>query len=91
MHTFDERRRHTRQTTWIEATAVGSDGLSRLSLHLVNRSQSGAMLELAELNALPEQFVLLFGHRAEPCELVWQQGNLAGVHFLEAGEASASA
>jgi hypothetical protein len=70
----------------IEATAVAADGLSRLPLCLVNQSRSGAMLELTGTSALPPQFVLLFEHRSEPCELVWQRGTLAGVHFLEAFE-----
>ena len=87
MSTQDDRRRHVRQPTRIEATAVATDGLARLQLHLVNRSRSGAMLELAEAKVLPEQFVLLFDHRVEPCELVWQQGTLAGVHFLDGLEA----
>jgi hypothetical protein len=87
MSTHEDRRRHARHATRIEATAVASDGLSRLPLHLVNRSRSGAMLEMAHANILPEQFVLLFDHRAEPCQLVWQHGTLAGVHFLDSLEA----
>jgi hypothetical protein len=41
------------------------------------------MLEMENASALPEQFVLLFEHRVEPCRLVWQHGTLAGVHFLD--------
>lgn len=87
MRSHDDRRRDVRHVARIEATAVAPDGLSRLPLHLVNRSRSGAMLELADANVLPEQFVLLFAHRSEPCRLVWQQGTLAGVCFLDSLEA----
>ncbi len=83
MMVYDDRRRHARQEIRIEATAVGADGLNRLPLCLVNQSRSGAMLEMENASALPEQFVLLFEHRVEPCRLVWQHGTLAGVHFLD--------
>jgi hypothetical protein len=86
MSLLNDRRRHARHEIRIEATAVAADGLSRLPLRLVNQSRSGAMLELEGANALPRQFVLLFEHRVEPCELVWQRGTLAGVHFVETVE-----
>ena len=41
------------------------------------------MVEFGARQTLPDQFVLLFKHKAEPCRVVWQQGELAGVQFVE--------
>ncbi|WP_162783538.1 hypothetical protein [Devosia naphthalenivorans] len=83
MSTHDERRRHAREAIRIEGTAVAGDGLIRLPVWVVNQSKSGAMVEVSQRTALPEQFVLLFRHTAEPCRLVWQQGALAGIQFMQ--------
>jgi hypothetical protein len=78
-----EQRIFPRQPISIEATAVSGDGLIRVPLKLVNLSRSGAMVELEDDTELAEELVLLFNHTAEPCRLVWQQGQLAGLQFID--------
>jgi hypothetical protein len=48
---------------------------------MVNRSETGATIVLETGVQLPKRFVLLFGHVSEPCRLVWQQGQQAGLSF----------
>jgi hypothetical protein len=79
----NERRQAKREDTDLPATAITGDGLIRIELRIVNLSRTGAMLELEEQVDLLNGFVLLFEHRAEPCQLVWQRGNIAGVQFVE--------
>jgi hypothetical protein len=53
-----------------------------------NISQTGAMLSLEDPSTLPPRFILdLSGNIAvrRVCELVWQNGLLAGVMFSELG------
>lgn len=83
MSIHHERRRHARELVRIQGTAVAGDGLVRLPLWVVNQSKSGVMVEFGARQTLPDQFVLLFKHKAEPCRVVWQQGELAGVQFVE--------
>ena len=78
-----EQRLHPREPIAIEGTAVAGDGLLRTPLRLVNLSRSGAMVELTNPAKLSSELVLLFKHRAEPCKVVWQQGQLAGLQFVD--------
>jgi hypothetical protein len=88
MSVTQEKRFYPRQPIRIEGTAVAGDGLLRIPVYLVNLSRSGAMVELPQDTRLPERLVLLFNHTAEPCQLVWQQGQLAGLAFLDLSPAS---
>jgi hypothetical protein len=81
-----ERRNGERGATDIAGTAVSDGGLVRVALRIVNLSRTGAMLELEERIALPQRFVLLFEHTAEPCYLVWQHGAVAGVQFIDTAD-----
>ncbi|HEY0031857.1 MAG TPA: PilZ domain-containing protein [Devosia sp.] len=83
MHMTREQRLHPREPIAIEGTAVAGNGLQRTQLRLVNLSRSGAMVETPGEAALPNELVLLFNHRSEPCRLIWQQGQLAGLQFMD--------
>ena len=78
-----EQRLHPREPIAIEGTAVAGNGLLRTPLRLVNLSRSGAMVELPDPAELAAELVLLFNHRAEPCKVIWQQGHLAGLQFVD--------
>lgn len=55
----------------------------RVPVSIVNLSKTGAMVKLPEGFNLPQSLVLQSNHRAEPCETVWYNGNLAGLKFLD--------
>jgi len=78
-----ERRRHVRNPARVQGTGVGEDGLSRHPVTILNVSEAGAMAELAADVPAEGHSVLLFGHRLEPCRLVWRDGRLAGFEFLQ--------
>ncbi len=81
-----DRRADGRGFVEISAMAVAGEGLVRIPLRIVNLSLTGAMLELEERVDLPQRFVLLFNHTAEPCRLIWQQGAVAGVQFIDTAD-----
>jgi hypothetical protein len=48
-----------------------------------NLSDTGAMIELADPLALPDEFTLIIKPELlkRSCELAWRRGNRIGVHF----------
>ncbi|MDE2378508.1 PilZ domain-containing protein [Bradyrhizobium sp.] len=69
---------------------MGSDGTWRRSCVLLDVSQTGAKIEVeGTLDVLQakEFFMLLSstGLAYRRCELVWIDGTMAGVHFVDAG------
>ena len=75
-----ERRRQNREIVRIAATAVSDSGMERMPLTITNLTRSGAMVEWNG-GQLPSQVYVLFGHSMEPCRVVWQQGQRAGLAF----------
>ncbi len=86
MEEWIEQRQHVRQHVHISGMAVGTDGLLRIPLFIVNLSRSGAMVETAADDTLPHEMSLLFDHNAEPSRKVWQEGRLAGFEFIDLPE-----
>jgi hypothetical protein len=86
MEDWIEQRQHVRQHVHISGMAVGTDGLLRIPLFIVNLSRSGAMIETVADDALPNKVSLLFGHSTEPSRKVWHEGRLAGFEFIDLPE-----
>ena len=75
-----ERRIAPRRDTYIEATI--SIGFSKLPCIVRNVSDSGAKLEVAKVNAVPDRFTLnVPGHHPQPCRVVWRALKEIGVAY----------
>jgi len=78
-----ERRQDARQFMHVAGTAVVDGDLLRIPVTVVNISRSGLMVELPAGTDIPAEATFLFGHRLEPCQLIWHEGDLAGFNFIE--------
>lgn len=75
-----DRRRHHREPVRIVATAVGDDGLTRQPVTITNINRWGARIRWSG-DELPHNFYVLFGNAIEPCQVVWQDDEEAGLMF----------
>jgi len=79
-----ERRKSDRVLTNIPATVVFDDGRARLCASMRNLSATGAKVRLSEPAGLSgEVYMLIPSHRLQPCRLVWQADDEAGLAFLD--------
>ncbi|WP_086469036.1 PilZ domain-containing protein [Devosia lucknowensis] len=77
-----ERRIAPRRDTYIEATI--SIGFSKMPCIIRNVSDSGAKLEVAKVNAVPDRFTLNApGHRPQLCRVVWRALKEVGVAYQD--------
>lgn len=78
-----EKRRHVRASSRIAATVVVNHGVTRLEATIVNVSQSGAKLEIADAAELSDTFYMLIPeHQLQPCRVVWRDAQFAGVCYV---------
>ena len=78
-----ERRGSPRHRTLQGAQIIFRDGLCSMSGHILNVSETGAMLRPLELALCPNKFVLR--PRFDPprlCEVIWRKGDVLGVRFV---------
>jgi len=79
-----ERRRSPRYRTLQGAQIIFSGGTCSISGHILNLSDTGALLRPMEIALCPNSFVLR--PRFDPpreCEVVWREGEVLGVRFVE--------
>ena len=79
-----ERRRSPRHRTLQGAQIIFRDGLCSMSGHILNVSETGAMLRPLEMTLCPNKFVLR--PRFDPardCEVVWRKDDVLGVRFVQ--------
>lgn len=76
-----DRRSHPRYPTRISATIVCDEGLSRIPALVVDQSESGVRVQLEEDRLINSQCYLLFDHRIEPFQVIWQARRTAGLAF----------
>ena len=78
-----EKRRAKRQSLYLPATiSVGADQGLACSVHDV--SETGARIETARPEAVPDRFTLLLtphGFPRRECRVVWRREGLLGVTF----------
>lgn len=78
-----ERREFVRQDVRIGASAMIANSESTLDCTIIDISETGAKLELAQIDIIPARFKLFVpdADRLYECEVVWRSGNNAGVMF----------
>ena len=76
-----ERRQSPRRRVQTDVVVVCDGGLTRLQALVVDQSETGVRLRLAEDKPIQSDCYLLFGRRMEPCRLVWQASRSAGLAF----------
>lgn len=65
-------------------------GFSTVSCIVRNVSDSGAKLEVARVNSIPDQFDLVVpGHRPQPCRVIWRALKEIGVQYQGAANGAA--
>jgi hypothetical protein len=83
---FIDRRGMPRHRAILGAQIIYRDGLCATDCIILNFSDRGALLRLSDfsdLSSCPQNFVLKPRFEApHTCELVWQLGQMVGVHFV---------
>ena len=78
-----ERRGSPRHRTLQRAQITFRDGMCSMSGHILNVSETGALLRPQDMAVCPDNFVLR--PRFDPphqCEVVWRKGEVLGVRFV---------
>ena len=78
---YVERRLHQRRAVNLRATVVWDDGLSRALGMVLDLSESGVRIRLDQDMPIGTQGYILFDHRMEPFQLMWQSQRSAGLHL----------
>ena len=76
-----DRRKSYRRTINAKATLVCNGGLKRLAAYILDISETGVRVRLADYARIAPECYILFEHRMEPCRLVWQSDRSAGLCF----------
>jgi hypothetical protein len=77
------RRGTPRHRAILGAQIVYQDDFCSMGCIILNFSDRGALLRLADFIACPQNFVLRPRFDApHPCEVAWQQGQMVGVHYV---------
>ena len=80
-----ELRKNIRRMVRQCARMVRPDGSALGRCLIVDISATGARLEVATHEALPDQFVLLLSYNGRlyrQCSVAWRSGNAVGVKFI---------
>lgn len=78
-----ERRGSPRHRTLQRAQLTFRGGMCSMSAHILNVSETGALLRPLDMALCPNDFVLR--PRFDPphqCEVVWRKGEVLGVRFV---------
>jgi hypothetical protein len=78
------RRRSVRRTIVYRAKIFASDGSWDRDCHVLDVSQTGAKLGVAQAAELPQDFILALsrqGHATRLCRVVWTTNSEIGVRF----------
>ncbi|HJU19659.1 MAG TPA: hypothetical protein VJ770_24665 [Stellaceae bacterium] len=78
-----ERRRSPRRRALKSALIVFSAGRCSMTCHVLDTSETGALLMPSDVLLCPDQFVLKpLSGPARDCEVVWRKGTRIGVRYL---------
>lgn len=79
-----DKRLTPRRNMVINASVVFDNGRTEITCFIRNLSGTGAELEFATVESIPEGFDLLTrGHRPEHCRVVWRTSTELGVEFIQ--------
>jgi hypothetical protein len=79
----EERRRNPRRRALKRAVIVFRRGYCTMGCHVLDISDTGALLKPADIVLCPAEFVLKPDIGApHDCEIVWRKGELIGVRFV---------
>jgi hypothetical protein len=77
-----ERRRHPRQRVLKSAAIVFRGGNCSIACHILDMSETGALLMPLDVTSCPTEFVLRpRGGAPRNCEVVWRTGRKIGVRY----------
>ena len=83
--TSDQRRNKRRQIRY-GARIEPTDGSGQMECVIKDVSQSGARVNMTDLDRLPDDFILRFTTKETPqrcCHVVWRSKKEAGVMFVK--------
>jgi hypothetical protein len=76
-------RRHRRKAVWLPAGIDFEDGLGLLPCKILDVSDGGARLLVADPERVPETFTLCFSARVKrKCLLAWRKEMEVGVRYV---------
>lgn len=81
-----EYRKNRRRFILHGARIVLADGSVLEDCRIIDISGTGARLEVKNLDAVPDQFVLLLsydGHLRRQCSVVWRSETTIGIEFIQ--------
>ena len=82
-----DHRRSPRRRAFKKALIVYRDGNCTIGCRIVDMSNTGALLKPGDITMCPREFVLKPSiGTPHQCEVVWRQGELVGVRYLDATE-----
>ena len=79
-----EKRKHARVATYKTATIFFGRNIRGISCFLMDISEGGAGLHVANVAGIPDTFELLIHGETDkrPCKVAWKMGKRVGVSFL---------
>jgi hypothetical protein len=78
-----DRRRTRRRLTLKRASIVFRNGYCSLSCQILDTSETGALLRVADFMTCPNNFVLKpTFDPPHDCEVVWRKGEVLGIRYL---------
>lgn len=66
----------------LSAVAVMDNGLTQITVSVMNLTATGAQIEVHAPTQLPPMLSLLVNGRLKSCEVIWQFTQFAGLRFL---------
>jgi hypothetical protein len=80
---FKSQKRAERRMKRDFPARVMLDGFAKRDCKVVEISESGARIVISGSTELPRRFSIAFASNTRPCQLVWRNGTMAGVKFIE--------
>lgn len=77
-----DRRRNSRRRALKSAQIIFNGGRCSMTCHILDTSETGALIMPADILLCPEKFLLkpLVGP-TRACEIIWRKGTRIGVHY----------
>jgi len=87
MPNFHERRSEKRRKVYLRAKASGAGAKTAIDCTIHDVSRSGCKLQSSKIDSLENDLCLVISGFSEPIrgQLVWRNGNYAGIRFIRDG------
>jgi hypothetical protein len=77
-----DRRRNSRRRALKSARIVFNDGRCSMTCHILDASETGALIMPADILLCPDQFLLKpLAGPTRACEVVWRKGTRIGIRY----------